>query len=171
MNQYKPISSKEAIAMTHWRKFAAVTMERFPPAFLMVLFLLSLYTALNARDQLPAIEWVTERFGITVNFWQTLFLFAAGTLAYFRPSPKWTIILSIPAAFLGGFILWYGVVTGRDMTAIVYVFFCWFALGMAMVVAVLYHEQLLANEMLAKKIAELQKEQEHVESTAAPAPQ
>lgn len=154
--------------MDKWRRFATEVMERFPPGFLMAVFLLALYRGLDMRGQIPAIDWIAERFGITASFWQTLFLLAAFTIIYFRPEPKYTLLLSLPAAFLGGGILWYGVATGRDVIAMVYIFAAWFMIGMGQVVMVLYQEQLVANELMAKKVAELQKDQPHADVPSIP---
>lgn len=161
--------SKKADSMEKWRRFANETMERFPPSFLIVVFLIALTFAMDTSQQIPAIDWIHERFGIAPLFWKVLFAFAAGAIAYFRPTPKFTLLLSLPAAVLGGGILWYGVATARDVIAMIYIFFCWLAIGIAMVAMVLYQEQLIANEKLAQKVVDLQKEQEHATTADTPA--
>lgn len=156
MIDYKP----KGPSMEKWRRFANATMERFPPGFLLALFLLAIYRALDIGDQIPAIDWIAERFSITAEFWKTVFIVCAGALVYFRPTPKLTLILSLPAAFLGGAILWYGLATGRDVVAMIFIFAAWFALGLAQMLMVLYHEQVVANELLAEKIDKLTKERD-----------
>lgn len=168
MTDYNP---KRFDSMEKWRKFASATMDRFPPSFLMVVFLLALTFGLDANQQIPAIDWLRERLGIGAITWKALFAFAAATIAYFRPAPKYTLLLSLPAAFLGGGILWFGVATSRDVIAMIYIFFSWLAIGIAMTAMVLYQEQLTANELLAEKVSTMQKEkeQEHATNPAAPA--
>lgn len=167
MNHYK--TDLKDTKMKAWRKFAAETMERFPPSFLIILFMGSLYLALENNAQIPAVDWITERFGISADFWKAIFLLNAAIICYFRPAPKYTLLLSLPAALLGGFVLWFGVETRRDMIAIVFIFFAWLAIGIAVVVMVLYQEQLEANELLAEKVSAMQKEQAHAPTDTPPA--
>ena len=163
-------NAKGEITLNKWRRFANETMERFPPSFLMVLFLLALYFALDVRGQIPAVDWIFERFGIGITLWKVVFLVGAVTIAYFRPAPRYVLLLSLPAAFLGGGILWYGVVAQRDVVAMMFIGFCWLAIGMAMVAMVMYQEQLIANELLAEKVNAMQKEKEQANAPHPTAP-
>ena len=165
MFHYMSNPVKDVNKVEKWRRFATLTLERFPPGFMMVIFLLVLYRGLDAGTQIPAVDWINERFGITADVWKTVFLIAAGGLAYFRPSPKYTLLLSLPAAILGGGLLWYGVAAQRDVIALIFIFFCWFTIGLAMVLMVLYQEQLITNEALAKANDDLKKEQNYAATT------
>lgn len=170
MPNYTPNFQRDLNTMMKWRRFAAETMERFPPGFLFAIFLLAIYRALDVNQQIPAVDWITERFGITPEFWKTMFIVCAGALVYFRPSPKLTLVLSLPAAFLGGGVLWFGLVTGRDVVAMIYIFTAWFGLGLTQMLMVLYHEQLAANELMAQEVEKCHKERDAHAVTVEPNP-
>lgn len=167
MAYYRAVLAKEQ-KMERWRELAAKTLDRFPPSFLMVLFLFALFMALLSTSPAPALTWIEGRFGITEFVWELLLGLGILVITYFRPVPKIVLICSLPGAAIGGAEIWYGAYYSADVIAAVFILFCWIATGMGVIAMVLYQEQLAVNEKLAEEIDRLKKEQGNVADTILP---
>jgi hypothetical protein len=162
-------------SMNQWRQFAVIALRKFHPSYMMALFLGALYFSISATQYTPVINWIHERIylgtglSIPAQAWQVTFLVGSITIAFFRPEPKYTFTLSLPAGVLGGCILWYGFSTGElPSTVMTFTVFGYLALGMVMVMMVTLAQQIQENTLLIETLRTLKDEQRDYATTDTP---
>lgn len=157
---------KRGDAVQKWRVFAARALDLLPPQFLVVLLLVGLYIAFDIPAADGFMAWIATRFGIPVIAWKLMTLVSIVRITYYRPSPRQTLLFSLPTAVLSCFSVGYA--ASIDPVLFVFVLFTYLSIGIAIVAMILYQEQLVANERLSEEIDHLRKAQVNDAAAATP---